>query len=223
MTLLIILFFIFVLVTGFIVLRRSFVLTQEKLNFTLEYRKQFVEFTNNYYMNYDKFDRRGEIDHEKYIWLTKNSNKMQGMLGKTGLMEYIGPFQQYKVSNYNIVLNTIPKFRDNSLTVFDTNSVDDCLLRYIGIIEELTNESLKKLKNPFLWLTHGFKEFFSLPIYIVHWFGIIPDRLVGKITSNLIFNFLVGIGGLVTFVSGLVTIIQGREQTIEFIKKLFGK
>lgn len=197
--------------------------TQEKLSFTTEYRNQFVEFTNNFYKSYDRFDRRGEIDHEKYVWLTKNANKMQGMLGQTGLMDYIGPFQQYKISNYNIVLNTIPKFRDKAITEFDVNSVDDCLLRYIGIVEEQTNERSRQLKNPFLWLKQGFKEFFSLPIYIVNWFGIIPDRIVGKITSNLIFNILVGIGGFVTFVSGLVTIIQGKEQTIDFIKKLFGK
>ena len=223
MTLLIILFFAFILLTGFIVLRKSFLNTQKRLVFTTKYRNQFVEFANNFYTNYDRLDRRGEIDHEKYVWLTKNANKMQGMLGQTGLMEYIGPFQQYKISNYNIVLNTIPKFRDKSILEFDVNSVDDCLLRYIGIVEELTNERLKQLKNPLLWLQQGFKELFSLPIYIVNWFGIIPDRVVGKITSNFIFNILVGIGGLVTFVSGVVTIIQGKEQTIDFIKKLFVK
>ena len=223
MTLVIISFFAFILLTGFIVLRKSFLHTRERLIFTSKYRNQFVEFANNFYKNYDRFDRRGEIDHEKYVWLTKNANKMQGILGQTGVMEYIGPFHQYKISNYNIVLNTIPKFRDKSIMEFDVNSVDDCLLRYIGIVEERTNERVKQLKNPFLWLKQGFKELFSLPIYIINWLGIIPDRVVGKITSNLIFNILVGIGALVTFVSGVVTIIQGKEQTIDFIKKLFVK
>ncbi|WP_146010833.1 hypothetical protein [Siphonobacter sp. BAB-5405] len=221
MILIIIIFFISILVIGSFTLRKSFVLLQEKLNFTLEYREQFVIFTNNFYKKYDSFERRGEIDHERYVWLTKNANKMQGMLGQTGLMEYIGPFRQYKISNYNIVLNTIPKFRDSTITDFDVNSVDDCLLRYIGIVEQLTKENFKQLKNPFIWLKQGFKEFFSLPIYIFNWFGIIPDSTVGKIKSNLIFNTLTGIGGLVTFVSGLVTIIQGKEQTLGFFKKLF--
>lgn len=165
----------------------------------------------------------GKIDPEKYVWLTKNANKMQVMLGQTGLMEYVGPFQRYKVSGYSIVLNTLPKFRDKSITEFDVNSVDDCLLRYIGIAEELKSEKQKQLKNPILWLKQGFKELFALPIYVVNWFGIIPDRAVGKITSNLFFNILVGIGAFVTFISGLVTIIQGKEQTIGFIKEVFGK
>lgn len=143
MTPLIILFFLFIIVTGFVVLRKSYVLTQEKLDFTSEYRNQFVSFVNNFNKTYNRFERRGEVDHEKYVWLTKNANKMQGILGQTGLMEYIGPFQQYTISNYNIIINTIPKFRDNTITDFDINSADDCLLRYIGIVEEHTNERLK--------------------------------------------------------------------------------
>jgi hypothetical protein len=223
MTILIIAFFILITITGFFTLKQSFLKAQKRLEFTNKYRNCFVEFANNFYKTYDKWDRQGEIEHEKYVWLTMNGNKMQGMLGMTGIMGYIAPFQRYTVSNYNIVLNTIPKFRDKSITEFEVNSTDDCLLRYIGITDEIVKDRLKQVKNPFLWIKQGFTEFFSLPIYLLNWFGILPDRFVGRITSNMIFKILTGIGGLVTFISGLVTIIQGKDQAIEFFKRIFNK
>src|SRR5688572_22687597 len=104
MVIFIIVFFLTILITGFVMIRRTFILTQENLLFANEYRKQFVELANNFYKTYDRFDRKGEIHHEAYVWLTKNANKIQGLLGRTGLMEYIAPFQRYVISNYNIVL-----------------------------------------------------------------------------------------------------------------------
>ncbi len=171
---------------------------------------------------FDRFSSKGQIDHEKYVWLTKNSNKAQNILGQMGIVEYMAPFQRYVVSNYQVVLNTLPKFREH-IQDADIHLVDDALLRYIGIEEERYKILHKQFKNPIIWLQQGFKEFFSLPIYIINWFGIIPDRVVGRITSNIIFKVLAGIAGLVTFISGIVTIIQGKEQTIDFLKHLFHK
>ncbi len=223
MTLIIILFFIAVGITGFIVLRKRYTTSVSNLNFTNEYRNSYIELANYFYKTYDQYEGRGNVNSEKYTWLTKNANKMQVMLGQTGIIHYVAPFQKYSVPNYQVLLNTLPKFREKYLHHSEVNTVDDALLRYYGILEERVQVYQKELRNPFLWFKQGFKEFFSLPIYIINWFGIIPDRLVGKITSNIIFNVLTGIGGLVTFISGIVTIIQGKEQTIKFIKDLFHK
>ena len=81
----------------------------------------------------------------------------------------------------------------------------------------------RKLKNPIIWFKEGFQEIISLPLYILNWFGILSDTGVSKVTTNVIFKFLAGIGGLVAFASGVVTIIQGKEQTIAFFKQLFHK
>lgn len=146
---------------------------------------------------------------------------MQGILGQSGIIHYVASYQKYEVPNYQLLLNTLPKFRDKFLHESEINMVDDALLRKYGILEEVGESKLKELKNPLVWFKQGFKELFSLPFYIINWFGIISDKKLGKITSNIVFNILVGIGGLITFLSGIVTIIQGKESIIQFFKTLF--
>jgi len=224
-TLFIILFFLSVASLGAIILYKKHSRIQEKIKFANEYRNTFVEFNNKFFSSASSglFAKGGNIDNEKYIWLTMNSNKIQSQMGQMGIIHYIGPFQKYSISNYQIILNSLPKYRDGQLTQFDVNAVDDGLLRYLGTKEELRIEAVKKLSNPFIWLQQGFKEIFSLPIYIINWFGIIPDRIVGKVTSNIFYNIIIGIISFVTLLSGIVTIIQGKADTIKFFKHLFIK
>ena len=224
-TLYIILFFLFIMILGARVLYLKHFRIQKKINFANEYRSTFIEFNNTFFQSASSglFAKGGNIDNEKYVLLTMNSNKIQSQLGQIGVMQYIGPFQQYSISNYQIILNTLPKYRDGHITTFDVNAVDDALLRYLGTMEESRMETVKNISNPFVWLRQGFKEIFSLPIYIINWFGIIPDRTLGKITSNIFYKTIIGIISVVTFLSGIVTIIQGKDDTIKFFKHFFAK
>ena len=223
MTITIILFFIATGATGFIVLRRCYLKSEKTMMFTKQYRDSYIELVNEFYGTYDNYHKRGNLNSEKYMWLTKNANKMQSILGQSGIIYYVSPFQKYSVPNYHLLINTLPKFREKLLHESEVNMVDDALLRKYGILEEVVNSKLKELRHPFVWFKQGFKEMFSLPFYIINWFGIIPDKIVGRITSNIIFNIIVGIGSLITFLSGMVKIIQGKEATIHFFKTLLHK
>ena len=119
------------------------------------------------------------------------------------------------------MINTLPKFRSGQIENFDVNSTDDCLLRYLGVIEKALISIRKKIKNPIVWFKEGFQEIISLPLYIFNWFGILSDNSVSKLTTNAIFKIFSGIGGLVAFASGIVTIVQGKDQIISFINKIF--
>lgn len=176
---------------------------------------------NYFYETYDKYERRGNIQSEKYTWLTKNANKMQILLDKTGIITYVDPSRNYSVPNYHLIINILPKFRQDSLHYNEVVMVEDSLIRYNGILEEWLELHLKELNNPFHWFKYGFKEFFGLPLYIINWFGIISDKTVTNITSNIIFKVLSGVGGLVTFISGIVTILQGKDQMFKFIELIF--
>lgn len=191
-----------------------------KLDFADEYRNKFVKFANKYFQNYVQWSRSGKLDSDLYVWLTMNVSKMQGNLGSMGVMEYIAPFQSYKVSNYQIVINTIPKFRDGNVQNFDVNIVDDCLLRYIGYMEEYRKDTLRNLRNPIVWFRIGFREVISIPFFILNWFGIISNQTVNFIKDSLIYKVIAGLIALITLVSGIVTIILGYDQTIEFVHKL---
>ncbi|MDN3204320.1 hypothetical protein [Algoriphagus sediminis] len=194
----------------------------KKIDFAGEYRNKFVEFANKYFKNYDRWSRSGNFDGEQYVWLTMNVSRIQNYLGTFGIMDYIAPFQTYKVSNYQIVINTLPKFRDGSIQDFDVTSVDDCMLRYIGHLEEYQKDTQRNLRNPIIWFREGFREILSIPIFILSWFGIISNRTLNSIKDSLIYKVISGLIALVTLVSGIVTIIVGYEQTLKFINKIVG-
>ena len=212
-----------IFIIGFIQVNNRHNRVVKKIEFADEYRYKFVEFSNKYFESYDRWSRSGNFDGEKYVWLTMNVSRIQNNLGTFGIMDYIAPFQTYKVSNYQIVINTIPKFRDGSIQDFDVNSVDDSLLRYIGYLNEYQKDTLRNLKNPLIWFREGFREILSVPIFILSWFGIISNRTLNSIKNSLIYKVISGLIALVTLISGIVTIVVGYDQTIEFINRILNK
>lgn len=222
-TLLIILGILTVFIIGFVQVYNRHSRVVKKIDFAVEYRNKFIEFSNKYFETYDRWSKAGDFDGQLYVWLTMNVSKIQGNLGTFGIMDFIAPFQTYRVSNYQIVINTIPKFRDGTVKDFDVNSVDDCLLRYIGYLEEYSQDTQKNLRNPIVWFREGFREVLSIPIFILSWFGIISNRTVNAIKDSLIYKVISGLIALVTLVSGLVTIVVGYDQTLDFVKRLLGK
>lgn len=212
-----------IFIIGFIQVYNRHNRVVKKIEFADEYRYKFVEFSNKYFESYDRWSRSGNFDGEKYVWLTMNVSRIQNNLGTFGIMDYIAPFQTYKVSNYQIVINTIPKFRDGSIQDFDVNSVDDSLLRYIGYLNEYQKDTLRNLKKPLIWFREGFREILSIPIFILSWFGIINNRTLNSIKNSLIYKVISGLIALVTLISGIVTIVVGYDQTIEFINRILNK
>ena len=222
-TTLIILGILTVFIIGFVQVYNRNSRVVKKIDFAGEYRNKFIEFSNKYFETYDRWSRAGDFDGQLYVWLTTNVSKIQGNLGSFGIMDYIAPFQTYRVSNYQIIINTLPKFRDETVIDFDVNSVDDCLLRYIGYLEEYCQDTQNNLRNPIVWFREGFKEIISIPLFILSSFGIFSRRTVDNIMDSVIFKIFAGLIALVTLVSGLVTIVVSYDQTLEFVNRLFGK
>lgn len=222
-TLLIISGILTVFIIGFSKVYNRYSTVVKKIDFAREYRRKFIKFSNKYFKTYDRWSATGNFDGQLYTWLTMNVNKIQGNLGIHGIMEYIAPFQSYRVSNYQIVINTIPKFRDGTVQDFDINSVDDSLLRYIGYLEEFSQDAHKNLKNPFVWFREGFREVLSIPIFILNWFGIISNSTVNLIKDSLIYKVISGLIALFTLLSAIVTILVGYEQALKILTKFLEK
>jgi hypothetical protein len=221
-TTIIIIGILLIFLIGFIQLFRTHSRTIKKHEFASEYRNKFIEFSNKYFEQYDRYSKSGNLDSELYVWLTKNVSKIQSNVGSFGIMSYKPAFQNYMINNYQLIINTIPKFREGQVENFDVTSVDDCLLRYIGHIEERSDGTLKNLKNPIIWFRVGFQEIISIPLFILNWFGIFSKRTVNGIMESTFYKILTGIIALITLLSGIVTIIQGKEKTIEIINKILG-
>lgn len=221
-TTLVILSILAVFVIGFVWVYQCHLHVVKKLDFAGEYRDQFIDFANKYLENFDSWSRSGTYSGEQYAWLTMNVSKIQSDLGRFGVLDFIAPFQTYRVPNYQIVINTIPKFRDGSIKDFDIYSVDDCLLRYIGHLQGDRKDTHQSLKNPIVWFREGFREILSVPIFILSSFEVISKRTVILIKDSLVYKGISGFIALVTLVSGIVTIIVGYDQAKEFVLKLFG-
>lgn len=212
-----------ILVTGFIKVYKSHSRVIKKIDFAGEYRNKFIELANKYFENYDRYSRKGNLDNKLYIWLTMNVNKIQSNIGSIGLTSYKPAYQNYIINNYQIIINTIPKFIQGQIDNLDIGPVDDCLLRYIGQLEEYQKDTEKNIKNPIVWFREGFKEIISIPLFILNSFGIFSHRTVDYIKDSFIFKIITGFLGLITLASGLVTIIVGYDHTVKFIFGLLGK
>lgn len=211
MTLILIVSLLVLLAIGLFLIIRRLQLYKSKLDFTFTFRNKFVEFANSY------IDRRSNIDNQNYSWLIKNMDKAQRNAGSLGLVQYSPPFQSYYVKNYPVIVNTIPKFRQQSIEETDIHLVDDSLMRCIGEIESSRDLVLKKLKNPLIWFREGFHEIMSLPISVLNWFGIISNWTAKKITSNIFYKMFSGIAGLAAFIGSLITIFQGKQAIFDII------
>ena len=207
---------------GFIQLFKTNSQIIKKHEFASDYRNKFIDFTNKYFEQSDRGNKSGSFDNELYVWLTKNVTKIQNNIGGFGIMSYKPAFQNYMINNYELIVNTIPKFRKGEVEGFDITSVDDCLLRYIGHIEERSKHTLNNLRNPIIWFRIGFQEIISIPLFVLNWFGIFSKRRVNGIMESTIYKIFTGIIALITLISGIVTIIQGKEKTIEFINRILG-
>lgn len=222
-TTLIILGILTVLIIGLVQVYNRHSRVVKKIDFAGEYRNKFIDFANKYFENYSHWNRSETFDYKQYAWLTMNGDKIQNDVGSFGIMSYKPAFQNYMINDYCIIINTIPKFQEGHIVSFDVNSVDDCLLRHLGYLEDYSKDTLKNLRNPIVWFREGFRELLSVPIFILSWFGIISNRTVNSIKDSLIYKVISGLIALVTLVSGLVTIVVGYDQTLEFVNRLIGK
>lgn len=192
---------------------------KSKLDFAFEFRNRFINLANHYQSTYDDWSRSGEIIDEEYTWLTKNVELMQSSIGGYGVVDYIAPFNRYRFPRYQILINTLPKFRER-IDSTDINMSDDCLLRYIGVLENILIRIKKELGNPFIWFKEGIAIVMILPLNILHWLGLINNTKVKSVENNSVYKFTTGFIALITLVSGIVTILQGKDVVVTFIKSL---
>lgn len=189
--------------------------------FINEFRTGFNDMAISFNAN-SGFDFARKVDEDLYVWLTLNVSKAQRILGHVGIMDtFVAPLGRFTARNYHILLNTLPKFRDNTIHDSEIGFADDCMLRYLGEVDELKSKFKRELKNPFIWFNKGIKEILSIPILLLSWFDILSFGAVDKARSGVFYNLFSGFVSLIMLVSALVTIIIGRDEVCNFIRSLF--
>lgn len=209
---------LFLLLTGFLTLRKRVVETHLDQNFADDFREKFIEYANS----------RGE-NQEAYTFLLLNSARMQQNMGHYGIYSsFIPRASNYSISNYQIIMNMIPELRrwidsnrESMGTMFVSTidsyikNIDEALLRYIGVLAERETKAYKAIKNPFLWLRTGAGQVLSLPLILLVLFGLMTKSTLRSLQANYIFRALSALAVIITLVSGAMTILLGWEQTIE--------
>lgn len=215
---------IIILTCGFINLLSEKNRLQANYDCVNEFRNRFITFSNTYVESssgFGMFIKNGNLDSTNYRVLIMESNKIQNLLGQLGILAYSAPMGRFTSQNYQVILNTLPKYRDNTLTQMEINTVDDCLMRYLGFTNDRLLKSDKRLRNPFLWFTEGIRYILKTPLLLLNAFGIISERIVLRITGNIIYKVITGIAGLLAVAASIVTILQGKEEALNTFKSLF--
>jgi hypothetical protein len=161
-------------------------------------------------------------DNESYGWLTHRSGKMQRQMGHHGIYaSYRPPYANFQYSNYPIILNMLPELRktfdDDVLNRGDLAhqyaiAIQEAIVRYVGNLDDIEQEYIKNLRNPFIWFREGVRAIVSFPVSILGWLGALSERTVSALISSKSFQFVSALVGIVGFISAVMGIALGWDQ-----------
>lgn len=185
-------------------------------DFLVEYRNKFSKFISDLL-------NRSKYSNNDYEWLISNSDKVQIVLGDSGIISYKDITGYY--SNYQVVIN----FMNEVMTLYSKGLIEtesekitwchNAFLRKMGIYDEYRKNEIKKSFNPLYNLSSGIKVVLGIPLDILCGVGLISSTNLMRIKGNIIFKILGGIISLLTFLSTIMSIILGWNDFIDLMKK----
>ncbi|WP_166238498.1 hypothetical protein [Paenibacillus turpanensis] len=190
-----------------------------------------IEYINTYREYCESIMKQRE-DYGLYQKLTMNAPLMQEKVGSLGIaQQWIPPFSQFAYSNFQLIVNLLPEIRRKQGSLGGWNSlmdeevkayistIDEVLLRYLGVLDKRHKYAVNNIKNPFIWLREGVQFFVQLPISVLYWSGLIRYATYNFLTRNFfikILNLLIIIIGLA---SSVVTIVTGYNPFMDIFAK----
>lgn len=184
-------------------------------NFLVEYREKFSKFI-------DDLLNKGKYNNKDYEWLMSNSDKIQILLGNTGIIAYKDISGFYP--NIQIVLNFMNEIMSLvSKGLIETESekiiwCNNAFLRKMGIYDEYIKKEIKKTLNPLYDLASGIRVILGVPLDILCSIGLISSKNIAKIKESKLFKILGGIISLLTFLSTIMSIVLGWNDFVNLIK-----
>lgn len=179
--------------------KRNTLIGQHK--FTSEYLLKFSEFTTS-------ISKSTDVQNKSYIWLTKNVDKMQEMIGPAGKVYYKPAFERIVIQDYQILVNTITQLANSNVHMDDLYTCNNLLLRFTGFLENQLEELHREVYNPFVWFFYGVKIILTSPLYFLNWFGILDVSATKNLSESLLTRFASGIVALIGFASSIIAIIK---------------
>ena len=203
----VLLILIFTLFLGFIKLIYNFIKLVQKKDFTEKYLKIFNECISE-----------NNLNSGNYVWLTKNTLKIEKEIGSNGIINYRPAFQNYFINNYQVISNTMPKIHTGLAEPDDLKFCQIVLLKHIGVLEEIIKKFKYKFFNPIIWFCEFIGILIILPFIILYWSGLINENNYNRIKNNVIIKIITLLVALVSLVGSIITIVTGWEN----FKKIIG-
>lgn len=183
-------------------------------------------FSNAFLKHLVKYVDSGGSDAECYAWLVYNSVQMQSYMGSLGIVDYKPSGANYMFSGYPVVVNILPEMR----TAFQTDItryfadqhaqlLHESIMRYMGALNISRERLSKELKNPFAMAREGIRTVLMMPVYLLHWVGLI--NRVGSFENSFLIRWLTALVTLLTVASALVSLVVGWDEFIRIVMEFF--
>ena len=196
----------------------------KKLN---EKRSRIEDFLNDLKL----FVESGARNREAYFRMVHKSALIQTDIGPYGIVSYKPPGAGYVINNYQLVVNILPEIdlwiRDNDmfLTIEPGRSLvqtlQEVLVRFLGVIDNIQPQIEKIKRNPFLLLREGTSWLLSLPFGILSFVGIRGENIIETVSQSGFVRFLSGIFSIIGLLASVVTLVTGWSRFIEIVTKWF--
>lgn len=192
-----------------------------------------IEFTRNYREYLTTYLESNGSDMDSYSWLIDRTVKMQRIMGGFGKISYNPPFGQYRIQNQDIVIAFVPQIKkefESQLNLlapnfqtltFYTDSLQEALIRFVGVRTYDLEEAEQNLKKTHLWFVLGFRQILSLPIYLFVLFGLLSSNKASSIRDSILQKIITALIFLVGVVSSLFTIILGWDEFWKLIGEIW--
>lgn len=216
-------------VTLLFILSSSYLLFKVRASYFSEIKNNKA-FLSDFLKDYRKFTTlyfNKNLDTNLYNSLLTRSDKVQSILGKIGIVYYKPP-QRYQgvnwaVRNYEIILETLPDIRSGVAEKSMIHTVEDVLVRQIGIFSDSITLYEQSPDSFIFWLWKGIQNSLLPPLLLINKIGILGTNTLNRIVDSLIFKFLSILAVTIGIFSGVVTIIVGWNDFILKVKTLFSK
>ena len=212
--------FVAIALLGFV----SFIRARHRLTARIELAYEFNAKLNSY------AESQGR-DRDAYAWLVHRSSKVQTQLGEMGLMTFKPPFANFQYRNYPVVLNFLPQLRREFESDFSPRghadyyctTMQECLIRYSGALEDASNVFMRSLRNPADWLREGARVLLAIPFSTLAWTGLLSQEVVAGMTKAKTFGVVSAVAALIGFTSAVIDITLGWEQFATTTTNLWAK
>lgn len=210
------------MVIGLIKQYRILIKLVEDRDFLFDYNNSYVTYLNKYFTNdiYSQEVKRGKAENELHTKLLRQAPKAQRLLLGAGFVDYQPAFAEYRINNYPILVNIVPKLRNPAGLTEEFEWINKILIMQLGQYEELHESMKKEIVNPLILLREGVQFFVTLPIFLLYWTNIIEYSTQNRLSNNIVVKFINFLIIIIGFVSAIVTIVLGWESFKTLLQNL---